>query len=145
MAKYYFEDFKAGDRWDFGVWSVTREELIAFARQYDPHRRGSSRKGSFRRHYRQRLANHDEMHPLVRRPVDGGDRGHRLSRGGGRPLAETSATGDRIVSRVEVAETKSRPDRGRVHFLFSGVDQSGVPVMTCRGMFFVFRRQRVAR
>jgi acyl dehydratase len=53
--------------------------------------------------------------------------------------------GDRIAASVEVyevADSKSRPDRGRVHFLFSGVDDSGAAVMTCRGAFFILRRPK---
>jgi acyl dehydratase len=32
----YAEDFKAGDRFELGSYTVTREELIEFARRYDP-------------------------------------------------------------------------------------------------------------
>jgi acyl dehydratase len=32
----YFEDFHVGDAFDFGSYRVTEEEIIAFARQYDP-------------------------------------------------------------------------------------------------------------
>ena len=33
---HYFEDFKVGDQWEFGAWSLTRDEMIAFAREFDP-------------------------------------------------------------------------------------------------------------
>ncbi|SRR5579884_1385640 len=33
---YYYEDFHVGDTFDFGPLSVTEEEIIAFARQFDP-------------------------------------------------------------------------------------------------------------
>ena len=42
---------------------------------------------------------------------------------------------------IEVGESRSRPDRGRVHFLISGVDASGEPVMSAKGFFFVARRR----
>lgn len=34
--KYYYEDFKPGDVIDMGERTVTREEIIDFARQFDP-------------------------------------------------------------------------------------------------------------
>ena len=32
----YFEDFHVGDTYDLGSTSATQEEIIAFARQFDP-------------------------------------------------------------------------------------------------------------
>jgi len=32
----WFEDFKRGDEFCFGVWEMIREEMLAFARLYDP-------------------------------------------------------------------------------------------------------------
>ena len=36
MGKRYFEDFHIGDVFDLGSIQVTQEEIIAFARQFDP-------------------------------------------------------------------------------------------------------------
>lgn len=36
MQKLYFEDFHVGDSFDLGSISVTQDEIIAFARQFDP-------------------------------------------------------------------------------------------------------------
>ncbi|GIK81656.1 MAG: hypothetical protein GHHEDOFH_02816 [Pseudorhodoplanes sp.] len=36
MPKLYFEDFKPGVLGEFGPREVTREEIIAFAKEYDP-------------------------------------------------------------------------------------------------------------
>lgn len=36
MQKLYFEDFHVGDSFDLGSISVTQEEIIDFARQFDP-------------------------------------------------------------------------------------------------------------
>src|SRR2546426_9001220 len=36
MTMLYLEDFKAGDTYRFGSHTFTREEIIAFGRQYDP-------------------------------------------------------------------------------------------------------------
>jgi acyl dehydratase len=36
MGKRYFEDFRAGDEFDLGERTVSEEEIVAFARQFDP-------------------------------------------------------------------------------------------------------------
>lgn len=36
MTKYYFEDMAIGSQLDLGTYHVTREEIIAFAQQFDP-------------------------------------------------------------------------------------------------------------
>lgn len=36
MAQRYFEDFAAGQSLELGSYTVTREEILAFARQFDP-------------------------------------------------------------------------------------------------------------
>lgn len=36
MPMRYFEDFQVGDVFELGTTSVTEEEIIAFARQFDP-------------------------------------------------------------------------------------------------------------
>lgn len=36
MPMRYFEDFQVGDVFELGTTSVTEEEMIAFARQFDP-------------------------------------------------------------------------------------------------------------
>src|SRR4051812_18164349 len=33
---FYFEDFETGQTYDYGAYRVTREEIIAFAREFDP-------------------------------------------------------------------------------------------------------------
>jgi acyl dehydratase len=36
MTFRYFEDFRLGEKTDLGRYSVTEDEILAFARQYDP-------------------------------------------------------------------------------------------------------------
>ncbi len=36
MATRYFEDFAVGERIELGDYTITRDEIIAFARQWDP-------------------------------------------------------------------------------------------------------------
>jgi len=36
VAPAHFEDFRAGDSYDFGAHTVTADEIVEFARRYDP-------------------------------------------------------------------------------------------------------------
>lgn len=36
MTKLYYEDISVGDTFDLGSYTVTREEIVSFATQYDP-------------------------------------------------------------------------------------------------------------
>ena len=37
VGTYYLEDYAPGRIWTWGTYSVSRDEIIAFARQWDPH------------------------------------------------------------------------------------------------------------
>jgi acyl dehydratase len=149
MAKYYFEDFKVGDRWEFGAWSLTREELVGFAHEWDPQPIHIDDEAASQGPFGGLIASGwQTVMKCVRLWVDGlmADTAGAASPGleDIRWLKPVRA-GDRIAASVEVyevADSKSRPDRGRVHFLFSGVDDSGAAVMTCRGAFFILRRPK---
>ena len=36
MSQRYFEDLKAGDRFKSGTYKVTEEQIVSFAREFDP-------------------------------------------------------------------------------------------------------------
>src|SRR2546429_9892091 len=36
MSQRYFEDLKAGDRFKSGIYKVTEEQIVSFAREFDP-------------------------------------------------------------------------------------------------------------
>ena len=149
MAKYYFEDFKVGDKWDFGAWHVTRDDIIAFAREHDPQSIHIDEVAAAKSPWGGIIASGwQTTMKCIRLFVDGimAD-----TAGLGSPgldhirWLKPVRPGDVITSRAEVyevANSKSKPDRGRVHFEFSGVDAEGAPVMICRGMFFIACRPR---
>ncbi|MBI4638409.1 MAG: MaoC family dehydratase [Candidatus Rokubacteria bacterium] len=146
---YYFEDFKVGDAWEFGAWSLTREELIAFAREYDPQPIHTDDAAAGRTAFGGVIASGWQTTlKCIRLFVDGLMRETAgLASPGLDELRwlKPVRPGARITARAtvtEVGESTSRPDRGRVHFLISGVDESGEPVMTAKGLFFVARRPR---
>ena len=147
MPRYYLEDFKVGDAWVFGTWSLTREEMLDFAREHDPQPLHVDETVAARTAFGGIIASGWQTTlRCIRMFVDG-------------LMAQTAGlaspgldelrwhkpvrAGEVITARaevIEVAESRSRPDRGRVHFLISGVDASGEPVMSAKGFFFVARR-----
>lgn len=147
MARYYFEDFEVGDAWDLGSWSVSREEMLAFAREYDPQPIHLDEAAAARTPFGGVIVSGWlTVLKSVRLFVDGimGRTAGLASPG----LDEVRwlkpvRAGDVIrvrVEVVEVAESKSRPDRGRVHFVIYGLDATGERVASAKGPFFVARR-----
>lgn len=147
MARYYFEDFKAGDAWDLGSWAVSREEMLAFAREYDPQPIHLDEALAARTPYGGVIVSGwQTVLKSVRLFVDGI---MRHTAGLASPGLDEIRwfkpvrAGDVIRVRaevVEVAESKSRPDRGRVHFVIYGVDAAGERVASAKGPFIVARR-----
>ncbi len=148
MTKFFFEDFKVGDRWDFGTWSATREEMIAFARQYDPQPIHIDEAAAAETHFGGLIASGWQttiktiglfVEQLLAKSAGLASPGLDEIR-----WLKPVRAGDVIACSAEVfevAESKSKPDRGRVHFAFLGVDQDGTPVMSARGLFFIARRR----
>lgn len=149
MKRYYFEDFSAGDRWEFGTFSLTEDEIIDFARQYDP------------------LPTHIDREAAIEGPFGGLiASGWQTTMGcirffAEKLMAETAAIsspgleeikwiravrpGDVITASAEVTAvepSKTKLDRGRVYFRFAGHNQDGEAVMSCHGPFFIERRQQ---
>ena len=147
MPRRWFEDFAVGDRWEFGTWTPTREELVAFAREHDPQPIHTDEAFAARTPYGGVIASGWQTTlKCIRLFVDGLMRDTAgLASPGVDELRwlKPVRPGDRVTARAEVTEvgaSRSKPDRGRVHFLISGVDAAGEPVMTVRGFFFVARR-----
>lgn len=147
----YFEDFQQGEVIETGSYTVPREEIIAFAQQFDP----------------QPFHIDDEA---ARRSIFGGiiasgwhtaSISHRLFVEG---LLRTSASmgspgldelrwllpvrpGDALSVRVEVLSTtpsRSKPDRGAIKFRFEVRNQKGEVVMTELATALFARRQSAA-
>lgn len=147
MARHYFEDFKVGDAWEFGRWSVSREEIIAFAREHDPQPIHTDDAAAAGTPFGGLIASGwQSILKCIRLFVDGLMRDTAgLASPGLDELRwlKPVRPGDVITARAEVVkvdESKSRPDRGRVHFRIYGVDQSGAEVVSAQGCFFVARR-----
>jgi acyl dehydratase len=143
----YFEDFAVGDRWAFGEWTLTEDEMVAFAAEHDPQPIHVDRAYGAASPYGSIIASGwQTMLKCIRPYIDG-------------VMKETAALGspgldelrwfkpvkpgDTITACAEVLAvdpSDSRPDQGKVTFRIFGVDGDGRDVVTTQGLFFVRRR-----
>ena len=141
----YFEDFKVGDLIDCGSTTFRKEEMLEFARKFDPQ--------PF--HVDEKLAAHTAFGGLVasgwhtcaacmRLVVE-----HILAASMGSPGVESIRwikpvrPGDTLSMKatvLAVEASKSRPDRGRVSFSYDMSNPAGEPVMSMRAVGIVARR-----
>ena len=122
----FFEDQRVGELRDLGAHTFGRDEIIAFARQFDPQ-------------------------PFHLDEAALRAAGQRLAAWGPSPGFRNLSwirpvmAGDHIEFRnktVELRELKSRPDRGLIVSLAEGRNQSGAIVYRFTGQIFVERRTR---
>ena len=121
-----FEDFKPGHFGTFGPRHVTREEIIAFAREYDPQPMHLDEEAANRSMLRGLSGSGWHMCALMMRMLVDGFIRHSSSLGA--PGVEESRwlsplrPGDNLMLDVEVLETRvmrSRPDVGLVKFRYT--------------------------
>ena len=144
MPAQYFEDFRPGQTVELGSRTVTEEEIVAFARQWDPQ--------PF--HVDPDAARESVFGGLIASGWHTGAMWMRLyvdsllgdASGLGSPGVEELRwlapvrPGDTLTGRLEVLEatpSQRRPDRGTVRIRAEMVNQDGVTVMemTSRGHF----------
>ncbi|CAM3664912.1 MaoC family dehydratase [Corallococcus sp. ZKHCc1 1396] len=133
----YFDDFPIGEILELGPYGVTREEILAFANQFDPQ--------PF--HVDEVAAGQSIYGGIIASGWHTASICHKLLVQG---LLSTSASmgspgldelrwkkpvrpGDTLKVRVETLETRpstSKPDRGAIKFRFEVVNQHGDVVMT---------------
>lgn len=137
----YFEDYCPGEVFEFGDRLVTREEIVEFAQRYDPqsfHLDESAAKESI---YGGLIASGWMTCGILMRllvehfisPVSGmGSPGIDELR-----WLKPVRPGDRLRARVSVVDkrrSRSRPDRGIVHFHQEAINQHDDVVLSMRGM-----------
>ena len=137
MPKLYWEDFKPGAVMEFGPRLVSREEIVAFATEFDPqpfHLDDAAARASMLGGL---AASGWHSCCLMMRMIDDGFILNSSSMGG--PGIEEvkwlapMRPGTRVTVRATVRETrasKSRPEMGFVGFLFEMVDATGTRLMT---------------
>ena len=145
----YFEDYVAGSVYEFGSVKVEQDEVIAFARRFDPqvfHVDPESAKETI---YGGLIASGWHTAGLMMRLFAE----HFLSKVAslGSPGVDELRwnkpvrPGDELTIRVTVQETKrsrSKPDRGIVHSLIEVMNQNREVVMSMKAVNFFFCRQK---
>jgi acyl dehydratase len=133
----YFEDFQVGEVHQTGSHVVSREEILAFARQFDPQPFHLDEEAARTSIFGGIVASGWHTASICHRLVVEDTLGKAASLGSPgvdelrwlRPVRP----GDTLTARVEVLSltpSRSKPDRGAIKFRFEVRNQSGELVMT---------------
>ena len=144
---WYFEDFEPGQDIDLGTRTVTEEEIVAFARDYDPQPFHVDREAAAHSIYGGVIASGWHTCGMMMRMVVDGLLNRSASMGspgldGVRWLAPVRA-GDTLNVRyqtVQVKASRSKLDRGVVWSKWVAINQHGQTVCTVEGMGMFGRR-----
>ena len=144
MPAQYFEDFRPGQTVELGSRTVTEEEIVAFARQWDPQPFHTDPEAARDTVFGGLIASGWHTGAMWMRLYVDSLLGSSASQGSPgveelRWLAPVRP-GDTLSGRLEVLEavpSQRRPDRGTVRIRAEMVNQDGVTVMsmTSRGHF----------
>jgi acyl dehydratase len=143
----YFEDFEVGSRRELGSYLVTEEEILAFARQYDPQPFHIDKEAAARSIYGGVISSGWMTCSILMRLLELSTTGKSASMGSPgvdeiRWLKPVYA-GDTLSVVLNVLDTRpsqSKPDRGVVHTQWEATNQRGELVCTVKGMGMYGRR-----
>ncbi|MFJ4290078.1 MaoC family dehydratase [Cupriavidus sp. NPDC089707] len=143
----YFEDFEVGSRRELGSYVVTEEELLAFARQYDPQPFHVDKEAAARSIYGGLISSGWMTCSIMMRLLVLSTTGKSASMGSPgvdeiRWIKPVYA-GDTLTVVLNVLDTRpsqSKPDRGIVHTQWEATNQRGELVCTVKGMGMYGRR-----
>jgi acyl dehydratase len=145
--KTYLEDFEAGETIDLGRVTVTREEIVEFARRFDPQPFHLDEEAARRSIFGGLIASGWHTASLfMRLLVDGMIDGSQSMGSPGIDELRWRAPvrpGDTLQGQarvLEVVPSRSRPDRGHIRTAYEFVNQDGVTVMTMIGRGIFARR-----
>jgi acyl dehydratase len=147
MPKYYWEDFRVGDTQQFGSHTFTRDEIVEFARRYDPQFFHVDEAAAGDSIYGGLIASGWQTAAVCFRLAVEGIIGDTASMGSPgidelrwlKPVRP----GDTITARFEVVDARpsqSKPDRGSVSVRYEAVNQRGEVVLTMTGVGIFARR-----
>jgi acyl dehydratase len=139
--KWYFEDFEVGKTIDVGSRTVTEEEIIAFATQFDPQPFHIDKPAAERSMYGGLIASGWHTCGIMMRLMVDGFLNHAASLGSPgmdeiRWLKPVRA-GDTLsvtTTAMEARPSTSKPDRGVIATLWQAKNQRGEVVATVKGM-----------
>jgi acyl dehydratase len=140
-TEWYFEDFFAGQDIDLGTRTVSEDEIIAFASQFDPQPFHIDREAAAQSIYGGVIASGWHTCSMMMRMVVDGLMAKSSSMGspgldGVRWLAPVRA-GDTLNVHYQTTRVKassSKPDRGVVWSKWVAINQHGETVCTVEGM-----------
>jgi acyl dehydratase len=143
----YFEDFAVGSRRELGSYLVTEEEILGFARQYDPQPFHIDKEAAANSIYGGLISSGWMTCSIMMRLLVLSATGKSASMGSPgvdeiRWLKPVYA-GDTLTVVLNVLDTRpsqSKPDRGVVHTQWEATNQRGELVCTVKGMGMYGRR-----
>lgn len=143
----YFEDFEVGSRRELGSNLVTEEEILTFARQYDPQPFHIDKEAAAKSIYGGLISSGWMTCSIMMRLLVLSTTGKSASMGSPgvdeiRWLKPVYA-GDTLTAVLVVLDTRpsqSKPDRGVVHTQWEATNQRGELVCTVKGMGMYGRR-----
>ena len=143
----YFEDFKPGDVIELGSRTISKESILAFAREFDPQPFHTDEEAAKRSIYGGLLASGWHTGSLLMRILNDGLLKDTASLGspGVDELRwlKPVRPGDVLSARMTVLESipsRSKPDRGLIRSLMELRNQHGEVVVTVRGLSLLGRR-----
>ncbi|MGZ3158204.1 MAG: MaoC family dehydratase [Burkholderiaceae bacterium] len=149
QPKWYFEDFEIGKTIELGSRSVTEEEIIDFAKQFDPQSFHVNKEVAAQSIYGGIIASGWHTCGLIMRAIVDGYMGEAASMGspgvdeirwikpvrGGDTLTVTATV-------LDARASTSKPDRGVVTTIWHAKNQHGELVATIKGMAMFLRRPK---
>lgn len=143
----YFEDFQPGDVIELGSRTISKERILAFAREFDPQPFHTDEEAATRSIYGGLLASGWHTGSLLMRILYDGLLKDTASLGspGIDELRwlEPVRPGDTLTARMTIVEaipSRSKPDRGLIRSLMEMRNQYGRVVLTIRGLSLLGRR-----
>jgi acyl dehydratase len=143
MGKKHLEDFKVGETFELGSVHVTREEILEFARRYDPQPFHVDEEAARRSIYGGLIASGwHTASMLMRLLVDGMAGAASMGSPGADEIRwlKPVRPGDTLTARgqiLDVVPSRSKPDRGHIRAAYEVFNQGGEKVMTMitRGIY----------
>ncbi|MEA2625884.1 MAG: hypothetical protein QOD06_1929, partial [Candidatus Binatota bacterium] len=150
MGKRYLEDFAVGETIDLGSKTVSRDEILRFAREFDPQPFHVDEEAARSTIYGGLIASGwHTVSIFMRLLVDGMLKG---SASMGSPGVDEVRwlvpvrPGDTLTARavvLDVVPSRSKPDRGHIRTTYEAYNQKGEKVMTMTGRGIFGRRPSV--
>jgi len=146
-SKMYFEDYVVGSELPLGSYHVTEEEILAFARQYDPQPFHIDKAAAESSIYGGLISSGWMTCGIIMRLLvqSMGDRSTSMGSPGVDEIRwiKPVYAGDTLTATIQILEARpssSKPDRGVVKTQWVAKNQKGETVCTVKGMGMYKRR-----